>query len=303
MKHSTDFSLALPGACVAFGRFDGLHTGHRAVIAHLNQQQGQQKVLLSLSEDSKPVIYTEEEKAHLLKDSGLDLMISQPAKEVLSLSAEAFAKDILQGKLRAATVVVGEDARFGADQVDLPAFQALGQRYGFEVVALPAVRQHGQSVSTDAVKQAIQEGDFPKIQQLLGHAYLLCGTVVHGKAAGRKFGMPTANLRVASNKIFPPHGVYGSNSRIEGQDYRGMTNVGLRPSDDDIPIATIETFLLNFDQDIYDKQVFLELLVYIRGVVKFQGGLAELRQQIDRDIEAVKEYMRNQRHKGEGAAG
>ena len=115
--------------------------------------------------------------------------------------------------------------------------------------------------------------------------------MVHGKAAGRKHGMPTANLGVAPNKISPPHGVYGTLSHMDGKYYRGMTNIGLRPSDDDIPIPTVETFLLNFDQDIYGRQVILEVFVYIRGVKKFAGGLDEVRKQIDKDIEQVRTYM------------
>lgn len=293
MKHGTDFTKVKPGACVAFGRFDGLHIGHRAVIQKVCEQRGRQRVLLSFSEGKLPFLYTEYEKAYLLKNSGLDLLVSIPAEKVLPLPAEAFAKEILQEKMNAGTVVAGEGARFGSDRLDLPAFRALGERYGFDVVMVPMVRLFEEAVSTGAVKEAILKGDFQGIQKLLGHAYLLCGTVVHGKAAGRKFGMPTANLRVAENKMFPPHGVYGSNSAIDGENFRSMTNVGLRPSDDDIPIATIETFLLDFDRNIYGKEVFLELLVYIRGVVKFPGGLAELRKQIDKDIEAVKGYMRD----------
>ena len=124
-----------------------------------------------------------------------------------------------------------------------------------------------------------------------GAVYIMMGRVVHGKAAGRKHGMPTANLGVAANKLFPPHGVYGTLSIIDGRYYRGMTNIGLRPSDDDIPIATIETFILNFDQDIYDKDVLLQVYAYIRGVKKFSGGLDEVRKQIDKDIQDVKSYM------------
>lgn len=292
MKHVYDLQGAVQGASrVAFGYFDGMHLGHQAAIAQLRGYEGQTPVLLSFSNDAAPIIYTESEKEHLLQGRGVEIMISMPAAEVEAMTAEAFARDVLAGKLQAKSVVVGAELLFGSDRKSAADLAAYGQQYGFTVDTVPTVCYEGVPVSTAAVKEAISAGDFGRMQALLGHAYIMQGTVVHGKAAGRKHGMPTANLGVAKNKLFPPHGVYGSLSYMDGTFFRGMTNIGLRPSDDDIPIATIETFLLNFDRDIYDKPITLELHAYIRGVKKFAGGLDEVRKQIDKDIEAVRVYM------------
>ena len=155
---------------------------------------------------------------------------------------------------------------------------------------VPTVCYEGKPVSTDDIKQAIVDGDFDKMTALLGETYIMQGTVVHGKAAGRKHGMPTANLGVAENKLFPPHGVYATLSCMEGTFFRGMTNIGLRPSDDDIPIATIETWLMNFSRDIYGKRITLKVYKYIRGVVKF-ANLDEVRKQIDKDVLQISEFM------------
>lgn len=275
---------------VAFGYFDGMHLGHQAVIRQLCANGPETPVLLSFAQEESPVIYTEAEKEYLLKDSGVHAMISMDEAQYLALDAESFVRDILAGKLGAKTVVAGEGVRFGAEGADISALAKLAAKYGISVEAVPTVLFEGEPVSAEAIRQTILDMDFARMRELLGRTYIMRGVVVHGKAAGRKHGMPTANLGVAPNKLFPPHGVYGTLSYLEGQRYRGMTNIGLRPSDDDIPIATIETFILNFEQDIYGKEIILEVFTYIRGVKKF-AGLDEVRKQVDKDIESVRAYM------------
>lgn len=292
MKHITNLNETLPmSACVAFGHFDGMHLGHQAVIEKLCSHLDLTPVLLSFAQTEKPVIYTESEKEYLLAGSGVEWMVSLPAAEMEAMDAETFAREVLAKALHAKIVVVGENATIGADAKDAAALAALGEAYGFTVETVPTVCFAGEPVSSQAIIKAIEAMDFPRMRELLGRTYIMQGEVVHGKATGRKHGMPTANLDVAPNKIFPPHGVYGTLSHMDGKYYRGMTNIGLRPSDDDIPIPTVETFLLNFDQDIYGRQVILEVFVYIRGVKKFAGGLDEVRKQIDKDIEQVRTYM------------
>lgn len=284
-------SISNGASCVAVGFFDGLHIGHKAVIDRLCKCENLSPVLISLSNSSSPVIYTEEEKSYLLQNTKLDTMFSLSEDIIKNMTAESFADDVLKQILNTKILVAGEKALFGIDQIDVNHFRSIGQKYGFIVETVPMKCINDVPVSSNTIKKAIQEGDFSKISSMLGASYLVSGTVVHGKGVGHKFGMPTANLAVASNKLFPPHGVYGSMSYFQGENHFGMTNVGLRPSDDDIPIPTIETFLLNFDRDIYGQKVFLELLVYIRGIRKFAGGLAEVRQQIDKDIKQINDYI------------
>lgn len=291
MIHTYNLKDAVPGASrVTFGSFDGLHIGHRAVIKKLYGYETQTPVLLSFEENEKPIIYSEDEKEYLLKDSKVEIMVSIPAKDAYAMTGEAFVKEILVEKLQAKSVVAGADVKFGSEGLGIDALKELGEKYGFEVEAVPTIYLGGEAVTTERIRKAIEDGDFSRMNVLLGHHYLMRGTVVHGKAAGRKVGMPTANLNVAKNKLFPPHGVYGTLSYMDGAFFRGMTNIGLRPSDDDIPIATIETFLLDFDRDIYGKDIKLEAYTYIRGVKKF-ANLEEVRKQVDKDIEAVRVYM------------
>ena len=248
-------------SCVAFGYFDGVHTGHRAVIKKVCGHKELAPVIVSVDETVKPVIYTEIEKEEILGKLGVETMVSVNAENYRAMTAEDICSAIAH-KLNAKTVAAGENIRFGSDGKGIEELKALGKKYGFEVETVAAVYCDGEEVSTEAIKQAIKDNDFEKMSRLLGDTYIMMGKVV-----------------------------YGTLSIIEGRYYRGMTNVGLRPSDDDIPIATVETFILNFDQDIYDKDVLLQVYTYIRGVKKFSGGLDEVRKQIDKDIEQVKTYM------------
>lgn len=292
MLHGYTLSGAVKGpACVAFGFFDGMHLGHQAVIHQLCTREDLTPVVLSLYDEEAPVVYTEGEKEHLLRSSGVEVMVSVPFAQVKAMTGAAFVRGVLVQKLLAKSVVVGEDVRFGSDGLGTEELLALGEKYGFSVTVVPTVQLDGEAVTTEALKKAIADGSFPRLSALLGHAYIMQGTIVHGKGAGHRHGMPTANLGVAENKLFPPYGVYGTLSYMDGAFFQGLTNIGLRPSDDDIPIPTVETFLLNFDRDIYDKAVILEVHAYIRGVMKFSGGLDEVRRQIDQDIEDVRAYM------------
>ena len=294
MKHVYDLSGVVPGATrIAFGAFDGMHRGHQAVIKKLFGYEGQTPVVVSFSDDVNPVIYTECEKEYLLQDKKIGVMVSISQAKVDAMTAEEFVCKILISKLQMKSVVVGENVCFGSDKKDAVYLSELGKELGFDVEIVPVVSYEGTPVSTDAIKQAVKDGDFEKMTALLGHIYIMQGTVVHGKAAGRKHGMPTANLGVAENKLFPPHGVYASLSNMDGTFFRGMTSIGFRPSDDDIPIATIETWLINFSRDIYGKRITLEVHKYIRGVKKFSGGLDEVRKQIDKDVLDVQTYMDN----------
>ena len=291
MKHFYDLNGVVPGPSrVAFGGFDGLHLGHRAVLRRLRGYEGQIPVVVSFAEEERPVIYTESEKEYLLSGMSVETMVSLSRAMVDAMTAEDFCRRILCSRLQAKTVVAGENLRFGSDKKGRADLIALRQKYGFSAEIVPTVTYEGEPVTTEAVKQAVAAGDFRKMAALLGHPYVMQGTVVHGKAAGRKHGMPTANLGVAENKLFPPHGVYGALAYLDGAFFRGMTSVGFRPSDDDIPIATIETWLLNFDRDIYGKKLTLELYSYIRGVRRF-NGLDEVRRQIDQDVLTVQSFM------------
>ena len=291
MTHVYDLSGVVPGKTrIAFGSFDGMHLGHQAVISKLHGYEGLTPVVVSFSDEVNPIIYSECEKEYLLQDKQVEVMVSLSKAKIDAMTGEEFVRKVLVSKLQAKAVVVGEGVCFGSDNAGVELLKKLGEELEFDVEVVPTVCYEGKPVTTDDIKQAIVDGDFDKMTALLGDTYIMQGTVVHGKAAGRKHGMPTANLGVAENKLFPPHGVYATLSCMEGTFFRGMTNIGLRPSDDDIPIATIETWLMNFSRDIYGKRITLKVYKYIRGVVKF-ANLDEVRKQIDKDVLQIQTFM------------
>lgn len=291
MTHVYDLSGVVPGKTrIAFGSFDGMHLGHQAVIKKLHGYEGLTPVVVSFSDEVNPIVYSECEKEYLLQDQQVEVMVSLSKAKIDAMTGEEFVRKVLVSKLQMKAVVVGEGVCFGSDNAGVELLKKLGAELEFDVEVVPTVCYEGAPVTTDAIKQAIVDGDFNKMTALLGHTYIMQGTVVHGKAAGRKHGMPTANLGVAENKLFPPHGVYATLSCMEGTFFRGMTNIGLRPSDDDIPIATIETWLMNFSRDIYGKRITLKVYTYIRGVVKF-ANLDEVRKQIDKDVLQIQTFM------------
>lgn len=284
MRHIKSIKAAeKESGCVAtFGLFDGVHAGHRAVIDRMNDYGMTRKVLISFESHDKAFLYNEEEKEYLLKKTCIDTMISMPLTIIEEMGTEGFVSEILCRTLRIQALVVGENCS------DLLLLKEMGSRLGFAVQTVPTVCYKGEAVTSDLIIQNIRDGvSYDELKTLLGHGYVLRGTVIHGKGMGRKYGMPTANLFVSANKILPMHGVYGATVYIGRQKFRGMTNIGLRPSTDDSPIPTVETFILQFDRDIYGETLLLELFHYVRGVIKFENGLEGVRKQVEKDIDSI----------------
>jgi len=142
-----------------------------------------------------------------------------------------------------------------------------------------------------AAEAAFAAGSYERALSILGAPYVIAGRVVRGKGAGRRHGMPTANLACEPEKILPPQGVYGVRAHLGSEVFRGVTNVGLRPSDDDMPHVSVETLLCGFDRDIYGEELLLELCFYLRPTRRFPGGLDEVRQQILRDAEETERRL------------
>lgn len=290
MKYYFQQDVQLDNTCVAFGAFDGIHTGHMAVLDRLKSytQRGMTSVVVSLVQDEaslqeRKVLSTEAEKQYLLAKTGLDVMLSYSA-DGKSDSLKQFVKDVLLQQLGAKVVVVG------SKDVQLDQLRTYAAEFGFALDVCDVVLADGEPVSADRIIEDLAAGRLEHATALLGHPYLFVGTVMHGKARGRLVGMPTANLSYKSYKQLPAHGVYGTLSDIDGHIVKGLTNIGKRPSDDNFDYVSIETFLLDFAQDLYDKTITLEIHVHIRGVIKF-NSLEEVKQQVDRDIVSIRTFL------------
>lgn len=300
MKYIYGKDFKMNNTCIAFGQFDGMHRGHRAVIDKLIEQEDKNLISVVLSFDYNPtdifgvnnVIYTEEEKQIILGENAPQVMISYPfTAEIADMEPEAFIKDILVDKLGVKVIAAGENCRFGkAKSGDIETLKKLASKYDYDVICVETVKEDGEIITSESIHKAFSEGLLDRANKFLGHTFTMLGEVAHGKALGRTVGMPTANLAVPKNKLIPNNGVYATLSEIDEKIVQGLTNIGQRPSVDDHSYVTIETFLLDFNQNIYGKKIALEVHSYIRGVHKF-NNLDEVKKQVEKDIESIRAYL------------
>jgi riboflavin kinase/FMN adenylyltransferase len=237
-------------------------------------------------------IYSKDEKTKLIEKNGPMFMVHLPFdKSIATMEPEEFIKEILMNRFGAKVIVVGNNCRFGKNgNGDIQTLKELSNQLGYELVPVETVNYDEKPITDDWINYEIIEGDIKTANALLGSPFTLCGSIIHGKALGRKFGMPTANLRLPENKIIPKHGVYATLTNIDGEWIKGLTNIGRRPSVDNQTHVSIETYLLDFSEDIYGKEVCLQLHYYIRGVKKF-NNLEEVTQQVKLDLITAKNWF------------
>lgn len=274
-----DYLINRKNTCVAIGAFDGMHLGHRAVLRQLveeSRNRGLEAVAVTWKggKAGQKVLTTQEEKAWLMEKIGVDVMVSLDREEMGRGFCEQ-ETEILR-RLGSSLVVYGKMAGRGLQ--------------GTGVYSVREISDENGRISTERVRSALALGDMERTARLCGHPYVMMGRVVHGKAIGRTVGMPTANLEVPAQKQYPPNGVYAALARVDGHIYQGLTNIGLRPSVDDLPEITVETYLQDFDREIYGEPMVLEIHKHIRDIRKF-SGIEEVKEQVQRDLVQVKEYL------------
>lgn len=291
MKHVKEY-MKCSNACLAFGFFDGMHKGHESVIktlVHAGKEKGQETVLLSFYVPEKEVFTTEQEKAYFAQRAGVDTFISiAVSAELKDLPPTDFIKDIFIDKLDVKTIVVGENLTFNG--FDIVTLKDVAEKEGIEVIACKTETEAGAIISTELIEKEFNNSNFEMYTQLCNHPYVMIGVIEHGKALGRTVGMPTANLGVGTNKKMPKDGVFATVSIIDEEKFMGLTNIGNRPSVDNEDRITIETHILDFSKDIYDKQNILEVHFKIRGVTKFES-LQEVQNQVQKDIDCSRKKL------------
>ena len=278
MRRYFDFERPVVGGAVAFGFFDGVHPGHQRVIKTLAREES--PVVVSFYPEKGSFIYTEDEKAAFFEKENISAMYSVPARFGEELSD--FFESVLFAIFHAKKVILGDNHEKISD------IRELAGIYGMEVVTVPAFCVGDEPLNRERLLEAFAKGSYSEIRDLLGHDLMLKGVVVHGKAIGRKAGLPTANLQLPEGKLLPPLGVYGSRVHIGNRTFKGMTNIGPRPTVDNVIKPTVETFILNFDEDCYGAEMTLDIRHYVRGTRKF-ADLEEVKRQVDQDIRTIEE--------------
>jgi len=289
--------------CVAtIGNFDGVHLGHRQVLAQVLKKgtelglptvaiifEPQPREFFS-GDQAPPRLTRFDEKVRLLRDQGVDRVLCLTFNERLrSMTADEFVHDLLLKGLAVKHFVVGDDFRFGCDRSgDYNMLRQSGERYGFSVVNTETFDVAGERVSSSRIRRALQHNELALAEQLLGRPYRVTGRVMHGQKLGRQLGVPTANVRMHRFPC-PLTGVYAVTVSGDGVTGQGVCNVGMRPTvNGKQPV--LEAHLFDFDGDLYGQLLSVEFKAFIRPEQKFEG-LDKLKQQIDSDIQEVREYF------------
>ena len=284
----------LQGAVYAIGNFDGLHLGHQAVIERavaIAKREARPSALLTFEPHpadffaGRPVVFRltpSQEKAAICKGLGLTgLVLVRFDAALAGMSADDFIANILVARLRPAAVVVGWDFHFGKGRSGSPATLAeAGKRYGFGVEIVAKVEDANGAVSSSAIRKALERGDLAAAALGLGRNYSVSGQVMSGRRLGRTLGAPTANIALEpTNRL--AHGVYAVLARVDGRAFPAVASFGTRPTVDDGP-PLLEVHLLDFDGDLYGREMEVEFVEYIRDEFKFDS-LPALAAEMTRD--------------------
>ena len=301
MKIHRDFSslVSIRNPIVTIGTFDGVHLGHRAILQQMRQLAGfkdGETVLLTFYPHPRMVLYpsdhglrllsTMEEKEELLGDAGVDHLVIYPFSEAFSRkTAFEYVRDMLVEQLHVHTLVVGYDHRFGRNREgDFEVLKEMSDVFGFSLVEIPAKKLDHIQVSSTKIRQALESGDVLVANEYLGYEYELSGRVVKGEGRGHQIGFPTANIGdIEPDKLLPARGVYSVMVKLGEEKFRGVLNIGVRPTVSGDGRISVEVHIPEFDRDIYGKSITVVFLQRIRDEKKF-GSVIELSDQIKEDI-------------------
>ncbi len=300
----SDLDAGDRGAALALGNFDGVHRGHRAVIAEaakIARKSGAPLGVVSFDPhprrffkpDSEPFrIMTLNQQGRALADLGVDrLHILRFDAEMAGMSDEAFARDVLAAGLGAQHVAAGFDVTFGKGRTgSAERLKGFGDQFGFTVSICPEVGDDGgRRLSSSAVREALQTGRPELAAEILGRPFAIEGVVQHGDKRGRELGMPTANVAL-SDYLRPAYGVYATRTVLpDGREVPGVANLGVRPMFA-TPDPLLEVWLFDFDEDLYGQLIETQLIAYLRPEMRFEG-LEPLMAQMQSDAEAARAIL------------
>ena len=299
IENTTEFHLENKSA-VALGKFDGIHLGHRRLLERVLEQRkrGLQAVVFTFDTSAASFfggetkeLSTREEKRAVFSGMGIDVLIEFPLNRGTAATEPTdFIARYLAGQMQAEYLCAGPDISFGKGGAGNYALLAgYAGTYGYQVELIDKVRVDGEEVSSTRVRQAVRAGAMEKATAMLGAPYRVSGKVVHGRQLGRQLGMPTANLLPDERKLLPPNGVYYSRAKLGEKTYRGISNVGYKPTVSEEKIMGVETYLYDFAEEVYDRDMTVELLAFRRPERAFESVEA-LRRQIGADVEAGRNF-------------
>lgn len=289
---------------LAIGVFDGVHRGHQAVIStsadHAQAANGTPVVVTFdphpekvLRPQSAPrLLSATQHKIALIQALGVrHLLVIKFDKQFAATEPESFVEQLVKHSRPLREICVGHEWSFGKNRRgNLELLKTLGAKFDFGVVGVPPISANDEVVSSTAIRQSIERGDFARAAAMLGREYTILGTVTHGDGLGKKIGFPTANLS-AHNEQFPPNGVYAATARMTDGMYRGVVNLGFRPTvTKEKSERVLEIHLFDFDRDIYGRDLEVRFVKFLRPESKFEN-IDALVAQIRRDVEEARKIL------------
>lgn len=308
MKIYHDFNdfVKVPNAIVTIGTFDGVHLGHQAILkgmVNTAKEIGGETVVITfyphprqvLNIDSSNLrfITTQEEKIRLLENLGIDnLIIVNFTKEFSRITSDSFIKNYIIDKISPVKFVIGYDHHFGKNRMgDFDLLYDLGMQYRFKVQRIPAQDVQNIAVSSTKIRHSLEQGDVEHANALLGYQFSYKGKVISGERLGREIGYRTANLDVSNEyRLIKSSGVYASYVDYEDKIYKAMTYIGRKPTVNDEDIESIEVHILDFESDLYDKEIKVRFVSKVRDEQKFEN-IEALRNQIEEDEKKIREIL------------
>ncbi len=299
-----DFQIEEP-TVVTIGKFDGRHKGHQKLLRELLRQKEQKGLKTAVftfamapsgivSGRRPTVITTNQERRTNMARMGMDYLVEYPFnQEVAHMTPEAFVSEVLVGQMSARAVIAGPDCSFGYKGAgDASLLRELSDKYGYEAIIIEKEKDAQRDISSTYVREELDRGNIEKANALLGEPYTIHGTVVHGNhIGGALLGFPTANILPPPEKHLPCFGVYVSRVLVDGAWYGGVSNIGRKPTIQGENPVGVETFIMGLDEDLYGKEIEVQLLNFERPEQRFDS-LEELKSRIEKDKEYAAEYFR-----------
>ncbi len=292
---------------VTIGMFDGVHSGHRQLLAQLVEKaksvQGEAVVItfwphprmvLNQDKDELRFLTSPEERTILFSRLGIDHLLLIPfTKELSNLTSEEFINEFLVQKIGIHHLLMGFNHRFGKDRESrFEKYTELAQKYGFDISKVEAVKTAGLKTSSTDIRKHLLDGNIKKANKILGYPYLLSGRVMGGQKLGRRIGYPTANIEVnESFKLIPPDGVYACHVHVEGKRFGGMLNIGYRPTvNHNVDHRSLEVHIFDFNRDIYSEEIQVEFIQRVRNEMKF-ANVEALIEQLKLDEQTIRSIV------------
>ncbi len=285
---------------VTIGKFDGFHIGHQKLLETLCEQKKKGLRTAAFTFVPSPAAFfskeiirelsTVEEKRKIFEKAKVDYLIECPfCQEIADTDPLDYIKTVLVGQINAKCIVAGFDVSFGKKGLgDAKLLKDNANKFGYELILIDKVLYEDKEISSSLVRDEVRAGNMQTVAKLLGSPYSVHGEIVHGRKLGRTIGMPTVNIIPDEEKLLPPKGVYYSTIDISKKSYKAITNIGTKPTVEGTKMG-VETYIYDFNEDVYGKKATVYLLEFKRPEMKF-SGIEELKNQMQRDIEAGRDY-------------